>query len=80
MYKLCDVKIPKSGKKLITIQGRDFFVRPLKKLLYIYDVKTKVLITVCPDENKQIAFKRIIERMEEIRKLDDILSTSMGVP
>lgn len=65
----CEVSIPKSGKKLITIGGITLFVRPLKKLLYFYDVKTKILIAVSPEENRQLVFERIIERIEEIKAL-----------
>ena len=67
---LYDGVFPKSGKKLITIGGRKLFVRPLKKLLYIYDINTRVLICVGPEENKQLMFESIVDRLDEIRNLD----------
>jgi hypothetical protein len=68
----CEVKIPKSGKKLINIGGVNLFVRPKSKLLFIYEVTSGVLITVCPDENKHIAFKRILERLDEVKAISCI--------
>lgn len=67
--KTYDGNIPKSGKKLINISGRMIFVRPLKKLNFIYDVETKVLLAVCTDDKKQYAFEQIVKRMDEIKAL-----------
>ena len=79
--KICPVKIPKSGKKLFSLNGINLFVRPLGGLLYFYEVSTGRFL-LCIDANRRAeAFEYLLKRENIIREMiDDLLSASMEVP
>ena len=64
--KYCEVKIPAKGDKLHMIGNRIIFARPLKGLVYFYDVATKVQLCVVQAERFDYAVKLIERRIGEI--------------
>jgi len=71
---ICEISVPKSGAKLFTLDGIDLFIRPLRSLIYIYEVSTKRLL-LCVDENKKNqAIQLIHNRIQEVKDMIDELS------
>jgi hypothetical protein len=67
LYFKCDVKIPKSGKKLEKIGDYTFFFRTVKRLTWVYEVSTETLILVTPEsKGKDYIINKITERMDEV--------------
>ena len=69
MYTYCEVKIPKSGKKLKEIEGITFFFRVSKRQIYVYETTTEVLVLVCA-ESKGIEFAEgfISRNLDRVRR------------
>ena len=64
--KLCEVSIPKAGKKILNIGGKKIFARPIKGLVYFYDVDTKILLCAVDDKKFDYAVQLIERRIKEI--------------
>ena len=63
----CDVKIPKSGKNLFKLNGLEFFFRDLKRITYVYETSTGVLVMVTFKERQEI-LEYILKRIEEVKR------------
>lgn len=63
---ICDVKIPANGSKLHMIAGRVIFARPIKGLVYFYDVATKLQLCVVQAERFDYGIELIKRRIDEI--------------
>lgn len=64
--KLCEVSIPKAGKKILHIEGKKIFARPMKGLVYFYDCNTKILLCAVDDKKYDYAVQLITRRIKEI--------------
>lgn len=66
ILKLCEVSIPKSGKKILSIGDKKIFARPMKGCVYFYDVDTKILLCAVDEKKYDYAVQLIERRIKEI--------------
>lgn len=64
--KLCEVSIPKSGKKILYIAGKKIFARPMKGCVYFYDVDTKILLCAVDEKKFDYAVQLLTRKIKEI--------------
>ena len=67
---LCPIKIPAKGDKLHMIAGRVIFARPIKGLVYFYDVATKLQLCVVQAERFDYGIELIKRRIDEVRSIE----------
>ena len=72
--RLCEVGIPKAGKKILHIGGRKIFARPIKGCVYFYDVDTKILLCAVDEKKFDYAVQLIERRIKEIPNGKDSIS------
>jgi len=65
----CPVKIPKSGKKRISLDGIDLFVRSTKGLVFIYEVSTGAQLLCVEESKKNQALQLIMSRISEVKDM-----------
>lgn len=67
---ICPIKIPLRGEKLHMVSGRVIFARPIKGLVYFYDVATKLQLCVVQAERFDYGIELIKRRIDEVRSIE----------
>lgn len=73
---VCPVKIPAKGDKIHLIAGRFIFARPIKGLVYFYDIKTKLQLCVVQAERFDYAVELIKRRIDEVIEISEAMGIS----